>query len=193
MKTLKFFALTLLMILVANGRAFAEMPEISAGEMYFDMFKGCYVLKGNVHVAANNHGFKATITADEAFVSVIKQKCWADGHVKLMQEDITFSCERAYLQWQTKTAEVVGAVNFANKKSVAIISDTAVFNWQDKIVDFYGKVTLKTSKGVKLADGIKLDGKEYQHIQYNVVEDKILALDKKFTAPEINIPSIEEN
>ena len=193
MKTLKLFALTLLMILVANGRAFAEMPEISAGEMYFDMFKGCYVLKGNVHVAANNHGFKATITADEAFVSVIKQKCWADGHVKLMQEDITFSCERAYLQWQTKTAEVVGAVNFANKKSVAIISDTAVFNWQDKIVDFYGKVTLKTSKGVKLADGVKLDGKEYQHIQYNVVEDKILALDKKFTAPEINIPSIEEN
>lgn len=193
MKTLKFFALTLLMILVANARAFAEMPEISAGEMYFDMFKGCYVLKGNVHVAANNHGFKATITADEAFVSVIKQKCWADGHVKLTQEDITFSCERAYLQWQTKTAEVVGTVNFANKKSVAIISDTAVFNWQDKIVDFYGKVTLKTSKGVKLADGVKLDGKEYQHIQYNVVEDKILALDKKFTAPEINIPSIEEN
>lgn len=193
MKTLKFFALTLLMILVANGRAFAEMPEISAGEMYFDMFKGCYVLKGNVHVAANNHGFKATITADEAFVSVIKQKCWADGHVKLTQEDITFSCERAYLQWQTKTAEVVGTVNFANKKSVAIISDAAVFNWQDKIVDFYGKVTLKTSKGVKLASGVKLDGKEYQHIQYNVVEDKILALDKKFTAPEINIPSIEEN
>ena len=193
MKTLKFFALTVLMILFANGRAFAEMPEISAGEMYFDMFKGCYVLKGNVHVAANNHGFKATITADEAFVSVIKQKCWADGHVKLTQEDITFSCERAYLQWQTKTAEVVGTVNFANKKSVAIISDTAVFNWQDKIVDFYGKVTLKTSKGVKLADGVKLDGKEYQHIQYNVVEDKILALDKKFTAPEINIPSIEEN
>ena len=193
MKTLKFFALTVLMILFANGRAFAEMPEISAGEMYFDMFKGCYVLKGNVHVAANNHGFKATITADEAFVSVIKQKCWADGHVKLTQEDITFSCERAYLQWQTKTAEVVGTVNFANKKSVAIISDTAVFNWQDKIVDFYGKVTLKTSKGVKLADGVKLDGKEYQHIQYNVVEDKILALDKKFTAPEIDIPEIENN
>ena len=96
MKTVKFFALTVLMILLAQGRVFAEMPEISAGEMYFDMFKGCYVLKGNVHVSANNHGFKATITADEAFVSVIKQKCWADGNVKLIQEDITFSCERAY-------------------------------------------------------------------------------------------------
>ena len=193
MKTVKFFALTVLMILVAQGKAFAEMPEISAGEMYFDMFKGCYVLKGNVHVSANNHGFKATITADEAFVSVIKQKCWADGHVKLMQENITFSCERAYLQWQNKTAQVIGAVNFANKKSVSITSDTAIFNWQDKIVDFYGKVTIKAGKDVKLADGLKLSGKEYQHIQYNVVEDKILALDKKFTAPEIDIPEIENN
>ena len=193
MKTLKFFALTVLMILLAQGKAFAEMPEISAGEMYFDMFKGCYVLKGNVHVSANNHGFKATITADEAFVSVIKQKCWADGHVKLMQENITFSCERAYLQWQNKTAQVIGAVNFANKKSVSITSDTAIFNWQDKIVDFYGKVTIKAGKDVKLADGLKLSGKEYQHIQYNVVEDKILALDKKFTAPEIDIPEIENN
>ena len=193
MKTLKFFALTVLMILLAQGKAFAEMPEISAGEMYFDMFKGCYVLKGNVHVSANNHGFKATITADEAFVSVIKQKCWADGHVKLMQENITFSCDRAYLQWQNKTAQVIGAVNFANKKSVSITSDTAIFNWQDKIVDFYGKVTIKAGKDVKLADGLKLSGKEYQHIQYNVVEDKILALDKKFTAPEIDIPEIENN
>ncbi len=193
MKAVKFFVLTVLMILIAQGKVFAEMPEISAGEMYFDMFKGCYVLKGNVHVSANNHGFKATITADEAFVSVIKQKCWADGHVKLTQENITFSCERAYLQWQTKTAEVVGTVNFATKKSVAISSDTAVFNWQDKIVDFYGKVTLKAGKNVQLAEGVKLDGKEYQHIQYNVVEDKILALDKKFTAPEINIPSVEGN
>ena len=193
MKTVKFFALTVLMILVAQGKAFAEMPEISAGEMYFDMFKGCYVLKGNVHVSANNHGFKATITADEAFVSVMKQKCWADGHVKLIQENITFSCDRAYLQWQTKTAEVVGNVNFANKKSVTISSDTAVFNWQEKIVDFYGKVTLNVGEEVTFDEGIKLDGEEYQHVRYNVVEDKILALDKEFDAPEIDIPEIESN
>lgn len=193
MKLLKIFALAVLMVFVAQGRTFAEMPEISAGEMYFDVFKGCYVLKGNVHVSANNHGFKAVVTADEAFVSVIKQKCWADGHVKLTQENITFSCDHAYLQWQTKTAEVKGAVRFANKKSVTISSDTAVFNWQDKIVDFYGKVKLKADKKVKLDDGVTLDGKEYQHVRYNVVEDKIIALDKEFDSPDITIPDVDED
>lgn len=192
MKALKIFGLALLMIFVTQGKTFAEMPEISAGETYFDIFRGVYVLKGNVHVAANNHGFKATITADEALVSVVKQKCWAEGHVKLTQDNIIFSCERAYLQWQTKTAEVTGNVSFEHKKSVAINSDTAVFNWQEKIVDFYGNVKLKADKKVKFADGVQLDGKEYQHIKYNVVEDKILELDKTFDAPEIVIPSVEE-
>ncbi|MBQ7723202.1 MAG: hypothetical protein IJT57_02660, partial [Selenomonadaceae bacterium] len=149
MKALKIFGLALLMIFVAQGKTFAEMPEISAGETYFDIFRGVYVLKGNVHVAANNHGFKATVTADEALVSVVKQKCWAEGHVKLTQDNIIFSCERAYLQWQTKTAEVTGNVSFEHKKSVAINSDTAVFNWQEKIVDFYGNVKLKADKKVK--------------------------------------------
>lgn len=193
MRYLKIFALTMLMILVAQGKAFAEMPEISAGEMYFDVFKGCYVLKGNVYVGVNNHGFKATVTADAAQVSVMKQKCWAEGNVKLIQEDITFSCDRAYMQWQNKTAEVIGSVKFVNKKSVTINSDTAVFNWQDKIVDFYGTVKIKTNKKVKFADGVKLNGKEYQHIRYNVVEDTILALDKNFDAPEIKIPTVDED
>ncbi|MBR2774461.1 MAG: hypothetical protein IKD73_05655 [Selenomonadaceae bacterium] len=191
MKALKVIGLALLMMFVVQGRTSAEMPDISAGETYFDIFRGVYVLKGNVHVAANNHGFKAIVTADEAIVSVVKQKCWATGNVKLTQDDITFSCERAYLQWQTKTAEVTGEVVFENKKSVAITSDTAIFNWKEKIVDFYGKVNLKADKKVKLADGVTLDGEEYQHIKYNVVEDKILALDKTFDAPEIVIPEVQ--
>ena len=188
MNRLKFFVLALIVVVAAQVKAFAAMPEISAGEMYFDVFKGIYVLKGNVHVAADNHGFKAKITADEAQVSVTKQTCRAAGHVKLEQENITFGCDRAYLQWQTRTAEVTGSVKFVNKKSVAITSDTAIFNWQDKIVDFYGKVIVKAEKKLKFADGVKLDGKEYQHVQYNVVENTILALDKKFDAPEIVIP-----
>ena len=193
MKALKIFFMALLMIFVVQGRTFAEMPEISAGETYFDIFKGVYVLKGNVHVAVNNHGFKAVVTADEAQVSVVKQKCWAEGNVKLTRDNMTFICDRAYLQWQTKTAEVTGNVKFENKKSVAIDSDTAVFNWQEKVVDFYGKVKIKADKKVKFADGVKLDGKEYQHIKYNVVEDKILELDKTFDAPEINIPDVDGN
>ncbi len=192
MKVIKIFCLALLMIFIAQGKTFAEMPEISAGETYFDVFKGVYVLKDNVHVVANNHGFKATITANEAIVSVVKQKCWAEGDVKLTQDDITFSCERAYLQWQTKTAEVTGNVNFVSKKNVEINSDTAIFNWQEKIVDFYGKVTLKAEKKAKFADGVELDGKEYQHVKYNVVENRILELDKTFDAPEIVIPDSTE-
>ena len=188
---LKIILTAILMIFAFSGRVSAEMPEISAGEMYFDIFKGAYVLKGNVYVSANNHGFKATITADEALVSVTKQKCWAEGNVKLTQENITFSCDRAYLQWQTKTAEVTGKVKFENKKSVSISSDTAIFNWQENIVDFYGKVNLKADKKVKFAEGVKLDGKEYQHVRYNVVENTILALDKTFDAPEIIIPDVD--
>lgn len=191
MKVLKVIGLVVLMIIAAQGRTFAEMPEISAGETYFDIFRGVYVLKGNVHVSANNHGFKAVVTADEAIVSVVKQKCWAEGNVKLTQENITFSCERAYMQWQTKTAEVTGKVNFEHKKSIAISSDTAIFNWQEKIVDFYGKVNLKADKKVKFADDVKLDGKEYQHVKYNVVENEILVLDKTFDAPEVVIPEVD--
>ena len=177
MKALKIFSLALFMIFIAQGKTFAEMPEITAGETYFDVFKGVYVLKDNVHVALNNHGFKAKITADEAKVSVVNQKCWADGNVKLEQENITFGCDNAYLQWATKTAEVTGNVKFENKKGVAINSDTAIFNWKEKIVDFYGKVIF--------------DGQEYQHVKYNVVEEKILELDKIFDAPEIIIPEAE--
>ena len=192
MRLLKFFALTLLMIVVAQGRTFAAMPEISAGETYLDIFKGGYVLKGNVHVGVDNHGFRATVTADEAFVSVVKQKCWADGHVKLTHGEIVFSCDRAYMQWQTKTASVVGSVKFENKKSIAINSDTAVFDWDNKIVDFYGNITLQTDEEVRFADGVTLDGKDYQHVRYNVVDDTILALDKIFDAPEVTIPGTDD-
>ena len=190
MKAFKIFAMALLMILIAQGKIFAAMPEVSASETYFDVFKGVYVLKGNVHVAINNHGFQADVKADESQVSVVNQKCWANGHVKLEHGNIIFGCDRAYLQGQDKTVYVKGKVKFENKNSVAINSDTAIFNWQDKIVDFYGKITLNAGKNLKFARGVKLTGKEYQHVQYNVEENKILALDKTFRAPEIVIPEV---
>ncbi|MBQ6297823.1 MAG: hypothetical protein IJK81_09105 [Selenomonadaceae bacterium] len=190
MRTLKIFGLAFLMIFVAQVKTFAAMPEVSAGETYFDLFKGAYVLKNNVHVAVDNHGFRATVTADGAIVSVTQQKCWADGNVKLTQENIIFSCDHVYIEGATHTAKVKGKVKFENKNSATITSDTAVFNWDNKIVDFYGKVTLKSDKKVKLADGLTLDGKDYQHIQYNVVEDTILALDKTFNAPDVTIPDV---
>ena len=192
MRFLKLFVLTLLMIIVAQGKTFAATPEISASDIHFDILKGSWVLKGNVHVGIDNHGFKATVTADEALVSVVKQKCWADGHVKLLHGDIFFSCDRAYMQWSTKTASVVGSVRFENKQSVVINSDTAVFDWDNKIVDFYGNITIKTGQELQFAQGVNLDGKNYQHIKYNVVDDTILALDKNFDIPAVTIPSTDD-
>lgn len=193
MRFFKFCCLTLLIMIAAQGTTSAERPEVSANEMGFDLFKGGYVLKGNVRVAMDNHGFRAKITADEAFVSLTKQRCWADGKVKLEQEGITLGCNRAYIEWATQTAKAKGSVKFTKKSSVAISSDTAVFNWYHKIVDFYGSITLKAEKNLKFAEGVKLDGKTYKHVRYSVAENKILALDKTYNAPEVRIPSIDED
>lgn len=193
MRFFKFCCLTLLIMIAAQGTTSAERPEVSADEMGFDLFKGGYVLKGNVRVAMDNHGFRAKITADEAFVSLTKQRCWADGKVKLEQEGITLGCNRAYIEWATQTAKAKGSVKFTKKSSVAISSDTAVFNWYHKIVDFYGSITLKAEKNLKFAEGVKLDGKTYKHVRYSVAENKILALDKTYNAPEVRIPLIDED
>lgn len=193
MRFFKFCCLTLLIMIAAQGTTSAERPEVSADEMGFDLFKGGYVLKGNVRVAMDNHGFRAKITADEAFVSLTKQRCWADGKVKLEQEGITLGCNRAYIEWATQTAKAKGSVKFTKKSSVAISSDTAVFNWYHKIVDFYGSITLKAEKNLKFAEGVKLDGKTYNHVRYSVAENKILALDKTYNAPEVRIPLIDED
>ena len=189
MRALKIFALTLFVFFIAQGTTFAAMPDISAKEIYYDIFKGVNVLRGNVRVSMDNHGFKASLSADEARVNMQKKCCWADGKVKLTQDNITFGCEHAYIVLEEKTASVTGKVKFESKSSVTINADSAVFHWDTKIVDFYGKIKLKADKNAKLADGLKIDGKDYQHIQYNVVEKKILALDKKFDVPKIVIPA----
>ena len=188
MKSIKIFAIIFFVVLALPTKIFAAAPDISAGQTYFDIFKGYYVLKDNVRVVTNNHGLNATITADEARVSILNQKCWADGNVKFSHEDVTFSCNRAYLQWKTKTADVVGKVNFVKTKSVAITSDTASFNWSEKIVDFYGNVEVKAKKELNFEEGVKLKKKKYSHVQYNVREDKILLLEENSEVPEIVIP-----
>lgn len=188
----KFFIALLMIMIAAHGTTFAERPEVSADEMGFDLFKGGYVLKGNVRVAMDNHGFRARIAADEAFVSLTQQRCWADGNVKLEQESIALSCNRAYIEWATQTAKAKGSVHFTKKSSVAISSDAAVFNWYNKIVDFYGAITLKAEKNLKFAAGVKLNGKTYQHVRYSVAENKVLALDKTYNAPAVRIPSIDD-
>ncbi len=192
MRLIKFLPL-IFMLLIIPARTFAAMPDITAGEMYFDIFKGYYVLKDNVHVVMNNHGVTATITANEAKVNVASQKCWANGKVTFTHDNETFSCDNAFLQWKTKTAEVVGAVKFASKKNLSVTSETAVFNWGSKIVDFYGKVNVKAEKNLQFDENVKLERKIYEHVRYSVPENKILALDDNADAPEIKIPDPDDD
>lgn len=217
MRLLKILPIIFLLLIIP-AKSFAEMPEITAGQTYFDIFKGHYVLKDNVKVVMNNHGWKATITATEARVNVVTQKCWALGKVNFQHEDYNLKCENAYLQWQTKTADLTGGIDFDSKKIIKVKSETATFNWGDKIADFYGKVQVKIEKGampkdaknknskkdsksdkdaetvtlaegVTLADGVEFDENAvYAHVRYNVTENKILQLDKTFDIPKIEIP-----
>lgn len=194
MKFLKILPLIVLMLILSPARSFADMPDISAGETYFDVLKGYYVLRDNVHVVIKNHGHYATITADEAKVNVLTQKCWAEGNVKLTHDKETFSCDRAYLQWKTKTAEVIGNVNFYSKKVMGVTSETAVFNWSEKIVDFYGNAKVKAEKNLQLEKGLKIKkNKIYSHVRYNVIENKILQLEEDSNAPNIEIPNPDED
>ena len=194
MKLLKILPLIMLLIILTPARSFADMPEIDAGETYFDVIKGYYVLKDNVHVVINNHGHHATIIADEAKVNVLTQKCWAEGNVKLTHNKEIFSCDRAYLQWKTKTAEVTGNVNFNSKKVMSVTSETAVFNWSEKIVDFYGNIQITPEKNLLLEKGLKIKkNKIYSHVQYNVIENKILVLEEDSAAPNIEIPNPDED
>lgn len=151
MRLLKILPIIFLLLIIP-AKSFAEMPEITAGQTYFDIFKGHYVLKDNVKVVMNNHGWKATITATEARVNVVTQKCWALGKVNFQHEDYNLKCENAYLQWQTKTADLTGGIDFASKKIIKVKSETATFNWEDKIADFYGKVQVKIEKGAMPKD-----------------------------------------
>lgn len=217
MRLLKILPIIFLLLIIP-AKSFAEMPEITAGQTYFDIFKGHYVLKDNVKVVMNNHGWKATVTANEARVNVVTQKCWALGKVNFQHEDYNLKCENAYLQWQTKTADLTGGIDFDSKKIIKVKSETATFNWSDKIADFYGKVQVKIEKGampkdaknknskkdskpdkdaetvtlaegVTLADGVEFDENAvYAHVRYNVTENKILQLDKTFDIPKIEIP-----
>ena len=189
MNALKIF-ITVLALMIIPATSFADMPEISAGQTYFDVMKGYYVLKDNVKVKMKNHGVTATITADEARVNVMTQKCWALGKVNFNHEDYTVKCNDAFMRWDTKTAELVGKVDFEGKKSVKVKSATAVFNWDSKEADFYGDVEVTATKDLQFADDLKLDGKvkKYAHVKYNVTENKILQLDKTFDIPKIEIP-----
>ena len=187
MKLKKILAIMFLLILIP-AKLHAAAPEITADQKYFNLVKGQYVLKGNVNVALNNHGMTAKVSADEARVNLIGQKCWATGNVKFVHDEVVFGCEKAFLQWSSKTADVAGKVKFESKDIVTIIADSATFNWSEKIADFYGKVKVTPEKNLSIEDNVKPENKTYAHVQFDVRENKILKLEETSEVAEIKVP-----
>lgn len=190
MRILKIFPLFLILFFLPI-KVFADAPELSYGKSEFNLLKGYYLLKDNVRISTNNRGVKIIVTADEAKVSLIQKKCLATGKVTLTHDNIVFTCDKAFAEWETDTANIVGKINFKSKDVITITSDTATFNWKEKIADFYGKVKVKTGKNFKADGNLKPDKEIYAHVRFNVVENKILQLDKEFKDPNITIPDFD--
>ena len=178
---LKLFTSILLLLFLMTARTFAAMPDISAGSTDFDPFKMCYIFRDNVRVVHKGR----TITANRAVAKITSQKVWATGNVTLTQEGLNFKCDKIFVQGLDSKVDVIGNLEFVQDKALKITADVGSFSWNSKEADFYGhvKITIDKSSKVKLDDSInakkKING-VYDHIKYDVVNKKIIALDKKF-------------
>ena len=191
---LKIFLAIFLLFFFVPGKSFADMPEISAGKTYPYLLKGYYVLQDNVHVVTKNHGVSLTVDANEARVNIFSQRCWATGNVRLIYDKISFGCNEAFLEWKSKSANVVGKVKFSNAESVDVTADGAIFDWSEKIVDFYGKVKVVAGKNLNKDKDFKLSGEKFSHVKYSVAENKILEVSKNpADVKEIVIPKDPDN
>ena len=189
----KFFY-TMVLLLTAMMMptvSYAEMPDISAGSTSF--VNGFYILKDNVRVVARGR----TMTAQEAKVSVFTQKVWAQGDVTLQQDGIEFRCDSIYVQGTEKTVDVLGNVKFDATDLIKITSEVAKFSWSTKIADFYGKVSLTVLDDKQLKYDAAMDrsldfNKTYDHVQYNVVEKKLMLVeDRSNEEPKVDMPALK--
>ncbi|MBR6013297.1 MAG: hypothetical protein IK062_05895 [Selenomonadaceae bacterium] len=190
MRLLKIFPIVLILFLLPV-KTFADAPDISYGRSEVNLLTGYYHLMDNVRLAVDNHGVKLVLTADDAKINIKEKNCLATGKVTLTHDEILFTCDKAFARWETESADIVGKINFKSKGNVTITADTATFNWKEKIADFYGKVKIKPDKNFKVDKNLKLGKGAYAHVRYNVVENKILQLDKNFKDPKITVPDFQ--
>ena len=176
--------------LIITSKTFAAMPDITAGETSFNIFKGCYIFRNNVRVSDRG----MVMTAKQATAQMTSQKVWATGGVTFEQEGIKFKCDKILVKAAESYAEVIGGLNLMQDDgAIKITGDVGKFSWDDKCADFYGKVKLTVSKNAKVKIDSNLNVKPnkingaYAHIRYNIVEKKIVALDKEYS----KIPSQE--
>ena len=172
------------MLLILTSEAFAAMPDITAGDTEFNLFKGCYIFKDNVRVSDRG----MTVTAQRAVAQMTSQKVWATGNVTFEQEGLKFKCDKIFVKASESNVEVIGNLNFVQDGAVKITGDVGTFSWDSKCADFYGKVKLTVDKSSKVSvdPSLKIKSKKlngsYQHIRYNIVEKKIVALDKEYSS-----------
>ena len=171
-----------LLLLLMTANAFAAMPDISAGTTKFDPFSMCYIFQDNVKVVHQGR----SITANRAVLKLASQKVWASGEVTLMQEGLKFKCDKIFVQGLDSKVDVIGNLDFVQDGALKITADVGTFSWNSKEADFYGHVKVNMDKvsSVKLDDSLKLKKKKvngvYDHIKYDIVNKKIIALDKKY-------------
>ena len=179
-----------LLLMIAPVKTFAAMPDITAGETSFDFFKGCYIFRNNVKVVDRG----MTVTAKQATAQMTSQKVWATGGVTFEQEGLKFKCDKILVKAAESNVEVIGKLDFVQDDgAIKITGDVGKFSWDNKCADFYGKVKMTVAKNanVTVDSGLKIKPKKvngtYSHIRYNIVEKKIVALDKEYA----NIPPQE--
>ena len=116
----------------------------------------------------------------------LPQKVWANGNVNLSQEGLKFQCDKIFVQGLESKVDVIGNLDFVQDGALKITADVGTFSWNSKFADFYGHIKLNLSKSskVELDENLNVKKKKingtYDHIRYDVVNKKIIALDKKF-------------
>ena len=174
----------LLLLLFMTAKSFAAMPDISAGSTKFDPFNMCYIFQDSVKVVHQGR----SITANRAVVKMTAQKVWASGEVTLIQEGLKFKCDKIFVRGLDSEVEVIGNLDFVQDGALKITADLGTFSWSSKEADFYGHVKINMDKSSKVVfdDSLNIKKKKvngvYDHIKYDVVNKKIIALDKKFAS-----------
>ena len=178
----KLFASIMMLLLFMTAKTFAAMPDISAGSTKFDPFNMCYIFQDNVKVVHQG----SSVTANRAVAKMTVQKVWASGEVTLNQEGLKFRCDSVFVRGLDREAEVIGNIEFIQDGALKITADVGTFSWKSKEADFYGrvKISMDKSSDVTLDNSLNIKKKKingtYAHIKYDVVNKKIIAIDKKY-------------
>lgn len=159
MKYRRIIAVSLLLLLLLTGTAFAAKPTITADRTYFDVNSGLYILKGNVYIEVKNR----VITAGEARVNLATLEVWGSGGISVKQDDIYFTGSNVYVYGTKNRAKIDGGVQFS-RTDLSITADSVDFSWDNRIALFNGNVNVTQGNNEWTADSVS----------YNVDSNKFL-------------------